>query len=222
MMLFVLIFAWVGICAAVFSKEIKATQERDPAARGLLQIVLLYSGFHAIISHRIAHQLWNWKIPFFPRAISQWSRFFTGIEIHPGAQIGDGLFIDHGMGVVIGETSIIGNDVTLFQGATLGGTGKETGKRHPTLGNNVVVGAGAKVLGNIHIGDNSYIGANAVVIKDVPANATVVGVPGRITRQDGKKIDTQMDHVHVQDPVMQNMVELLKRIKTLEDKLKDK
>ena len=221
---FLLIFllAWIGLCAVIFGKEIKATQERDPAARGLLEITLLYPGFHAIVSHRIAHFLWNLKIPFFPRALSQLARFLTGIEIHPGAQIGDGLFIDHGMGVVIGETAMIGNDVTLFQGVTLGGTGKETGKRHPTLGNNVVVGTGAKILGNIHIGDNSYIGANAVILKDVPANATVVGVPGRITRQDGKKIDLQLDHTHVNDPVMQHMVELLRRIKTLEDKQKDK
>lgn len=214
--------AWAGFCAVVFSKEIKATQERDPAAKGLLEIALLYPGFHAIVFHRLAHFVWNLKIPFFPRAISQFARFLTGIEIHPGAQIGEGLFIDHGMGVVIGETSIIGNDVTLFQGVTLGGTGKEIGKRHPTLGNNVVVGTGAKILGNIHVGDNSYIGANAVILKDVPANATVVGVPGRITKQDGKKIDLQMDHVHVNDPVMQNMVELLKRIKALEEKRQEK
>ena len=220
--LIIVLFAWVGLCALVFSKEIKATQDRDPAARGILEIALLYAGFHAIVTYRIAHVLWTLKIPFFPRAISQLARFFTGIEIHPGAKIGDGLFIDHGTGVVIGETAIIGNDVTLFQGVTLGGTGKETGKRHPTLGNNVVVGAGAKVLGNIMIGDNSYIGANAVVIKDVPPNSTVVGVPGRITKQDGKKIDTEMDHVHVSDPVMQNMAELLQRIKSLEEKLKGK
>lgn len=221
---FLLIFfvAWVGFCAVVFSKEIKATQERDPAAKGVIEITLLYPGFHAIVFHRLAHFVWSLKIPFIPRAISQVARFLTGIEIHPGARIGDGLFIDHGMGVVIGETSIIGNDVTLFQGVTLGGTGKETGKRHPTLGDNVVIGTGAKILGNIHIGDNSYIGANAVILKDVPANATVVGVPGRITRQDGKKIDLQMDHVHVNDPVMQNMVELLRRIKALEEKAKEK
>ncbi len=220
--LIIFLFAWVGFCAVIFAKEIKATQERDPAAKGLLEITLLYPGFHAIVFHRLARFVWNLKIPFLSRAISQFARFLTGIEIHPGAQIGEGLFIDHGMGVVIGETSIIGNDVTLFQGVTLGGTGKETGKRHPTLGDNVVVGTGAKILGNIHIGDNSYIGANAVIIKDVPANATVVGVPGRITRQDGKKIDLQMDHVHVNDPVMQNIVELLKRIKTLEDKFKER
>ena len=161
------------------------------------------------------------KIPFFPRAISQVTRFLTGIEIHPGAQIGKGLFIDHGMGVVIGETTIIGKDVTLFQGVTLGGTGKECGKRHPTLGDNVVVGTGAKVLGNINIGDNSYVGANAVILRDVPANSTVVGVPGHITKKDGKKIDV-MDHVHVSDPVMQHMKDLMKRLKHLEDEKKHK
>ena len=221
-LLIIFLFAWIGFCAVVFSKEIKATQERDPAAKGLLEITLLYPGFHAIVFYRAAHFLWNLKIPFLPRLISQFARFLTGVEIHPGAQIGDGFFIDHGMGVVIGETAIVGDDVTLFQGVTLGGTGRETGKRHPTLGNNVVVGTGAKILGNIHIGENSYIGANAVVIKDVPANATVVGVPGRITKQDGKKMDLQLDHVHVNDPVMQNMVELLKRIKILEEKTKEK
>ncbi len=220
--LIIAIFAWIGVCTILFPKEIKATQERDPAARGILEIIFLYPGFHAIVGYRITHALWLLKIPFFPRAISQIFRFLTGIEIHPGAQIGAGLFIDHGMGVVIGETTIIGNDVTLFQGVTLGGTGKETGKRHPTLGNNIVVGTGAKILGNITIGDNSYIGANAVVLKDVPANATVVGVPGRITKQDGQKIDVSMDHAHVSDPVMQNMTDLLRRIKTLEDRLKEK
>ncbi len=220
--LIIVLFAWVGVCTIFFSKEIKATQERDPAARGILEIVLLYAGFHAIVAYRAAHWLFKMKIPFFPRAISQFARFLTGIEIHPGAEIGQGLFIDHGTGVVIGETAMIGDNVTLFQGVTLGGTGKETGKRHPTLGNNIVVGAGAKVLGNITIGDNSYIGANAVVIKDVPVNATVVGVPGHITKQEGKKIDTELDHAHVSDPIMQNMTELLRRIKSLEDKLKEK
>jgi len=153
-----------------------------------------------------------------PRWLSQIARFFTGIEIHPGAQIGKNFFIDHGMGVVIGETAIVGDNVLLYQGVTLGGTGKETGKRHPTLGNNVVVGAGAKILGNILIGDNSYIGANAVVIKNVPANSTVVGIPGRITKQDGQKIDMALDHMHVSDPVMENISRLLGRIKTLESK----
>jgi len=212
----------VVLTAIVFASEIRATKERDPAATTYLEVILLYSGLHAIIGYRIAHVLWKMKFRFVARAFSQFMRFLTGIEIHPGATIGQGLFIDHGTGVVIGETSIIGNNVTLFQGVTLGGTGKETGKRHPTVGNNVVIGAGAKVLGNITIGDNSYIGANAVIIRDVPFNSTVVGVPGHVTKQDGKKIDLLMDHVHISDPMMHNIKELLKRIKTLEDKLKDK
>ena len=216
---FLLMVIGFALAAAVFfAEEIKSTKEKDPAATGYFEIILLYSGLHAIIAHRIAHRLWQLRIPFLPRLISQIARFLTGIEIHPGAIIGKGLFIDHGMGVVIGETSIIGDNVTLFQGATLGGTGKEQGKRHPTLGDDIVVGAGAKVLGNITIGSNSYIGANAVVIRDVPANSTVVGVPGHVTKQDGKKIDLMMDHVQVSDPMMQHMKDLLRRIKTLEDK----
>ena len=194
----------------------------NPAAKSSWEILLLYPGVHAIIAYRISNLLWRIKIPFFPRLLSQLARFLTGVEIHPGAAIGRGLFIDHGMGVVIGETTIIKDNVTLFQGVTLGGTGKETGKRHPTLGDNVVVGTGAKVLGNIQVGSNSYVGANAVVIKSVPPNATVVGVPGHITKQDGKKIDIELDHIHVSDPMMQNVVELLKRIKILEEKIKDR
>jgi serine O-acetyltransferase len=155
-------------------------------------------------------------VPFFPRWLSQLGRFFTGVEIHPGARIGERFFIDHGMGVVIGETTIIGDDVLLYQGVTLGGTGLEKGKRHPTIGNNVVVGTGAKVLGNITVGDNSYIGANAVVIKDVPPNSTVVGVPGRVTKQDGKKIDVSLDHIHVLDPLLQEIDELKRRLDKLE------
>lgn len=219
--LFTFVAVFIGM-AVIFKDEVAAAKERDPAAKGAFEILLLYPGVHAIIMHRIAHALLKIGIPIFPRWLSQLARFFTGIEIHPGAQIGKGLFIDHGMGVVVGETSIVGNNVTLFQGVTLGGTGKETGKRHPTLGDNVVVGTGAKVLGNITIGSNSYVGANAVVLRSVPPNSTVVGVPGHITKQDGKKIDLTLDHVHVSDPMMQHMVELLKRIKTLEDKLKDK
>ncbi|HQP09781.1 MAG TPA: serine O-acetyltransferase [Candidatus Omnitrophota bacterium] len=203
-----------------FSQVIRETKEKDPASQGYLQIILLYSGLHALIAHEIAHVLWKMKIPLLPRFVSQAARFFTGIEIHPGAVIGHGLFIDHGMGVVVGETAVIGDNVTLFQGVTLGGTGKETGKRHPTIGNGVVIGAGAKVLGNITVGDNSYIGANAVVLADVPPNSTVVGVPGHITKQDGKKIDLMMDHVHVSDPIMQHMKDLIRRVKELEDKNK--
>lgn len=202
--------------SVLFKEEIQATKDRDPAAKSVVEILLLYPGLHAIISHRMAHFLWRNNIPVLPRLISQVSRFFTGIEIHPGAQIGKGLFIDHGMGVVIGETTIIGDNVALFQGVTLGGTGKEKGKRHPTLGDNIVVGAGAKVLGNIEIGPNSYIGANAVVLKSTPSNTTIVGVPGRITRQEGRKIDLLMDHVHVIDPVSQNLRELHRRIIELE------
>ena len=219
--LLLVLAAYVLLVAVVFSQSIKETQEKDPAAKGYLQIILLYSGLHAMIAHKLAHPLWKWKVPFLPRFISQLARFMTGIEIHPGAVIGKGIFIDHGMGVVIGETTVIGSNVTLFQGVTLGGTGKEIGKRHPTIGDNVVIGAGAKVLGNITIGDNSYIGANAVVLSDIPDNSTVVGVPGHITKQDGKKIDLMMDHVHVSDPVMQHVKDLARRIKALEDKEKN-
>ena len=208
--LFVFIVAWL------FSDEIKATREKDPAATGYLEIVLFYPGLHALISHRIAHFLWNSRFHFVALMLSQISRFITGIEIHPGAKIGHGLFIDHGMGVVIRETTVIGEHVTLFQGVTLGGTGKETGKRHPTLKDGIVVGAGAKILGNIEVGSNSYIGANAVVIKTVPSNTTIVGVPGRITRQEGKKIDTQMDHSLILDPVMQALDDLKSRVDSLE------
>lgn len=204
--------------AIFFNEEIRAAQKKDPAAKGFLEIIFLYQGLHALITHRIAHSFYKARLYLLARLISQWSRFLTGIEIHPGAKIGKRFFIDHGMGVVIGETSIIGDDVLLYQGVTLGGTGLEKGKRHPTIGNNVVIGTGAKVLGNITIGDNSYIGANAVVIKDVPANSTVVGVPGRITKQEGRKIDISLDHIHVLDPIMQSIEELEERIKKLENK----
>ncbi len=206
------------VILVVFNEEVKNVQRKDPAARGVWEIVLLYQGLYALIHHRIAHFLYKRNIFLLARLISQISRFLTGIEIHPGAVIGKDFFIDHGMGVVIGETSIIGNNVLLYQGVTLGGTGLEKGKRHPTIGNNVVIGAGAKVLGNITIGDNSYIGSNAVVIKDVPPNSTVVGVPGRITKQDGKKIELSLDHIKTLDPLMQAMEELEKRIKELERK----
>ncbi len=214
----ILVLSWIVLLLLVFKKEIEAVFERDPAAKNYLEVILLYSGLHAIVLYRVAHFLWQAKIPFIPRFLSQLGRFLTAIEIHPAAHIGDGFFIDHGTGVVIGETTIIGNNVTLFQGVTLGGTGKEKGKRHPTIGNNVVVGAGAKVLGNIEIGDSSYIGANAVVVKGVPQNSTVVGVPGRITKQDGKKIETTLDHVHVLDPIKQTLEDLEKRLSKLEHK----
>ncbi len=206
------------ITAVVFRNELKATRERDPAATSIGEVLLTYAGLHAVVLYRLAHFLRNLKIPLLPRIVSQLARFLTGIEIHPGAVIGNGFFIDHGTGVVIGETTVIGDNVTLFQGVTLGGTGKERGKRHPNIGDNVVVGTGAKVLGNITVGDNSYIGANAVVLNDVPQNSTVVGVPGRVTKQDGKKIDKMLDHVHVLDPIKQAMEALEKRIKELEKK----
>ncbi|MBN1587478.1 MAG: serine O-acetyltransferase [Candidatus Omnitrophica bacterium] len=200
-----------------FADEINAAMERDPAARNPWEILLTYSGVHAIILHRIAHALLNRRMRFFARWLSQISRFMTGIEIHPGAQIGEGLFIDHGMGVVIGETTVIGEDVTLFQGVTLGGTGKEKGKRHPTLGSRIVVGAGAKVLGNITIGDDVNIGANAVVIKDTPPNATVVGVPGRVVRRKGRPVhEISMDHVHLPDPVLERLERLQHEIDSIE------
>ncbi len=195
--------------------HIRAIIRNDPAAR-YIEIVL-YPCLYAIFLHRIAHFLWQLRLPFFPRFISQAGRFLTGIEIHPGAVIGKGFFIDHGMGVVIGETAKIGDNVTLFQGVTLGGTGKETGKRHPTLGNNIVVGSGAKVLGDIKIGDHSYIGANAVVLREVPAHSTVVGVPGRVVKHKGKKIALEMsfDHAGMPDPLLEKVAHLQREIDAL-------
>jgi len=184
------------------AQDLQAVFERDPAATSLLEVVLTYSGFHALLAYRVSHWMWNRKIPFFPRLISQFARWITGVEIHPGAIIGAHFFIDHGMGVVIGETAEIGDSVTLFQGVTLGGTGKERGKRHPTLGSHVVVGAGAKVLGGIRIGDNVKIGANAVVLRSVPPNSTVVGNPGRIVKSDGERLpEATMDHTNIPDPI---------------------
>jgi len=208
----------MALLIVFFNQDIRSAMKRDPAARSFLEILFLYPGFHALVHYRLAHFFYAAKMFFLARLISQVSRFFTGIEIHPGAKIGKDFFIDHGMGVVIGETTIIGDNVLLYQGVTLGGTGLQKGKRHPTIGSNVVIGTGANILGNITIGDNSYIGANAVVLKNVPANSTVVGVPGRITKQDGKRIDISLDHAHVLDPIMQNIEELESRIKKLENK----
>ncbi len=213
-----LIIISLAIIAFLHRRELKAIYERDPAATNYIEVLLTYAGLHAVILYRIAHFFFKARIPILPRIISQVGRTLTGIEIHPGANIGKGFFIDHGTGVVIGETTIIGDNVTLFQGVTLGGTGKERGKRHPNVENNVVIGTGAKILGNITIGDNSYIGANAVVLNDVPPNSTVVGVPGRITKQDGKKIDSTLSHTHVLDPIKQSMEALEKRIRELESK----
>lgn len=188
--------------------ELDFIMERDPAARSRLEVYFLYSGFKAIRSYRKAHWFFKHNMKFIARCISQRSRHKTGIEIHPGATIGKYLFIDHGMGVVIGETTIIGDNCTLFQGVTLGGTGKEHGKRHPTLGNNVLVGAGAKVLGPFRVGDNSRIAAGAVVLNEIPSNATAVGVPARITRLNGQKVEGLLDHIHYTDPVAQDLCKL--------------
>lgn len=190
-------------------EDIDVVFEQDPAARSMIEVVLTYSGLHAIWSHRVAHALFKRKLFFLARAISQISRFFTGIEIHPGAQIGRRFFIDHGMGVVIGATCEIGDGVTIFQGVTLGGTGKECGKRHPTLHDNVLVATGAKVLGAITIGENSKVGAGSVVLKDVPENSTVVGIPGTVVIQDGVKVRRNLDHQDMPDPVADkcNMLE---------------
>ena len=190
-------------------------KERDPAARGFWETILCYPGFQAISIHRISHKLWKYNLPILPRLLSQITRFFTGVEIHPGARIGAGVFIDHGMGVVIGETSEIGDRCLLYQGVTLGGTGKETGKRHPTLAANVVVGAGAKVLGGIHIGTNTRIGAGSVVVKNVEANSTVVGIPGRIVHQSGVTINP-LAHSALPDTEANVLRNLMERIDQLE------
>ncbi len=191
--------------------------EQDPAARSYIEVMLTYAGLHAIWAHRLAHFFFKKKLFFIARAISQVSRFFTGIEIHPGAVIGRRLFIDHGMGVVVGETCEIGNDVTLYQGVTLGGTGKERGKRHPTLADNVLVATGAKVLGSITVGENSKVGAGSVVLKDVPANSTVVGIPGKVVIQDGVKVKTRdLNHQNMPDPVMDKCDGMEMKIATLQ------
>jgi serine O-acetyltransferase len=196
--------------------DIQAVFEHDPAVRNTCEVIFAYPGFHARQFHRVAHTLWNWKIPFFPRLISHISRFFTGIEIHPGASIGEKFFIDHGMGVVIGETSEIGDNVVLYQGVTLGGTSLQKKKRHPTLGNNVVIGSGAKVIGAIKIGDNSKVGTGSVVITSVPPNATVVGVPGRIVEIRNPDTDTTEK---LPDPVGERIQQLENKVKELEDRI---
>lgn len=209
------------------TEDLHAVFERDPAATSRWEVLLAYSGFHALLAHRMAHWLWGKNIPIVPRLISQLARWLTGIEIHPGAQIGRGFFIDHGMGVVIGETAVLGDFVTLFQGVTLGGTGKERGKRHPTLGNHVVVGAGAKVLGNITIGDFVKIGANSVVLRSVPSNSTVIGIPGRIIKTIGDRVpEATMDHANIPDPIAerfdameQELIALRKQVEQSEKQL---
>jgi serine O-acetyltransferase len=200
---------------ATLREDFAAVFERDPAAVSRVEVFLSYSGWHAILCHRFAHALLRLGVPVLPRLISQVARFLTGIEIHPGARIGHAFFIDHGMGVVIGETSEIGHHVTLYQGVTLGGTGKDRGKRHPTLGDHVVVGAGAKVLGAIHIGDNVKIGANSVVLKAVPESCTVVGIPGRIIhKQAGDFPERELDHA-LPDPTMERIQDLYEALESL-------
>ncbi|ABA24614.1 serine O-acetyltransferase [Trichormus variabilis ATCC 29413] len=196
--------------------DLRTIYERDPAARNWLEILFCYPGLQALMFHRLTHWLYKIGIPLFPRLISSISRFLTGIEIHPGAKIGKGVFIDHGMGVVIGETAIVGDYALIYQGVTLGGTGKESGKRHPTLGENVVVGAGAKVLGNIHIGNNVRIGAGSVVLRDVPSNTTVVGVPGRLIRVDQAHV---LAHGKVRDMEAEAIRALFERVKDLEQQV---
>ena len=203
-------------------QDLQAVVDRDPAATSKLEVILTYAGFHALLAYRVSHWLKVHSVPILPRVLSQLARWLTGVEIHPSAKIGTGFFIDHGMGVVIGETAEIGDYVTLFQGVTLGGTGKERGKRHPTLGNHVVVGAGAKILGGITIGDNVKIGANSVVLKNVAPNSTVIGVPGRVIKSKGERLpDATMDQVDLPDPISdrfialeQELIELRKKVET--------
>ena len=203
-------------------QDLRAVFERDPAATSKLEVLVTYSGFHALLAHRIAHRLWNSGARLLPRIISQFARWLTGVEIHPGAKIGQGFFIDHGMGVVIGETTEIGHHVTLFQGVTLGGTGKDRGKRHPTLGNHVVVGSGAKILGNIRIGDFVKIGANSVVLRSVPSNSTVIGIPGRVVKVVGERMPEEtMDHMNVPDPIADRFEAMEREIIELRKKLEN-
>lgn len=202
-------------------ETLRAYQARDPAARSRLEIFLLYPGVHAVIFHRVSHWLWRHRLRFLARLNSQLGRHCTGIEIHPGAQIGRRLVIDHGMGIVIGETAQIGDDCLLYHGVTLGGTGKETGKRHPTIGNNVMIACGAKVLGPFKVGDNARIASNAVVLQEVPADATAVGIPAQIVRIAGAKPNYvgNVDQINVTDPVQKELQALEKRLEELEDKL---
>ena len=209
----------------IVKQDLRAVFDRDPAATSKPEVILTYAGFHALLAYRISHRLKAYDVPILPRVISQLARWVTGVEIHPSAEIGTGFFIDHGMGVVIGETAEIGDYVTLFQGVTLGGTGKERGKRHPTLGNHVVVGAGAKILGGITIGDNVKIGANSVVLKNVASNSTVIGVPARVIKTQGERLpDATMDQVDLPDPISdrlialeQELIELRKKVENLDE-----
>lgn len=198
-------------------RDITAVKERDPAARNSLEVLMLYSGVHAIMLHRPAHWLYNHKFFFTARFISQLARFLTGIEIHPGAKLGHGILIDHGSGVVIGETAEVGDNCTIYQGATLGGTGKDKGKRHPTIGSNVLIGSGAKVLGPLKVADNCKIASNAVLLNDLDESSTAVGVPARVVRCAGEKLDpSKLDHIHTPDPISAELQKALERISALE------
>lgn len=205
-----------NICA-----DAKAMASRDPAARSVLEVVLLYPGFHAILYYRISHFFFRLKLRFLARLTSNIGRFFTGVEIHPGAKIGKGLFIDHGMGIVIGETAEIGDNCTIYHGVTLGGTGKHTGKRHPTIGSNVLLSAGCKVLGPVVVGDNARIGANAVVLADVEPDTTVVGVPGKAVKKKGERVapSVELDQVRIPDPVSQELCRIIMRLEKIEKKI---
>ena len=216
-----LLLTYFIIFSAIVAVDVSHIMGRDPAARNPIEIFLLYSGLHAVANHRIAHVFYKCRLFFAARLISQISRFFTGIEIHPGARIGKGLFIDHGMGVVIGETAIIGDSCTIYQNVTLGGTGKDKGKRHPTIGDNVMIGSGAKVLGPFTVGSNSKIAANAVVLSEVPENSTCVGVPARVVRINNKKVATDLDQIHIPDPVSQELCKMHKLIDDLNKKIEN-
>jgi serine O-acetyltransferase len=199
-------------------EEISTVLERDPAARSRLEVLLCYAGLHAVWAHRITHWLWEHGFLLLARLLSQWARLLTGIEIHPGAALGKRFFIDHGMGVVIGETARVGDDVTIYQGVTLGGTGRRNGKRHPTLRNNVVVGAGAQILGNITVGENSRVGAGSVVLTDVPDNSTIVGVPGHLIFRDSKRV-VITDPKEIRDPLSDALADVARRLQELEAKV---
>ena len=202
--------------------DVQAFRQRDPAATSDAEIVLLYSGFHARLAHRLSHALYKKGHTFTARAVSQGAKFFTGIEIHPGATIGRGLVIDHGSGVVIGETAEIGDNCTIYQGVTLGGTGKDVGKRHPTLGNNVLVGSGAKILGPVKIGDNVKVASGAVVLTELPDHSTAVGMPAKVVRVGGQRVADELDHVHIPDPVQQELNAMRAEISALREKLEEK
>jgi serine O-acetyltransferase len=204
-----------------FIEDAKSIAERDPAAKGVFEVIILYSGFHAVCLHRIAHWFYNKKLFFIARFISQFNRFLTGVEIHPGAKIGKGLFIDHGMGIVIGETAEIGDNCTIYHNATLGGTGKDKGKRHPTVGNNVLISTGAKILGPFKVGDNARIGANSVVLEEVEPNTTVVGVPGKAVKRGDQRIapSVELDQINIGDPISQELCRLVEKLEKLEKAL---